>query len=104
MRSDASMTSNYNYYSHSLSLNTNFIILNRIVFNNSLSHQMTDGMGKEFDNSYLMWNAALGCKFLAGTEAELRLKVTIFRCHKSVSEICRYIRTGRQTPLYCNDI
>lgn len=102
LRSDASMTSNYNYYSHSLSLNTNFIILNRIVFNNSLSHQMTDGMGKEFDNSYLMWNAALGCKFLAGNRAELRLKVyDILDVNKSVSRnlSTTYVQTTNSTVL-----
>lgn len=59
-------------------------------------------MGKEFDNSYLMWNAALGCKFLAGNRAELRLKVyDILDVNKSVSRnlSTTYVQTTNSTVL-----
>ncbi len=68
--------SNYNYYRHSLRADLNTLFVNQhLVFNTSLAHNYSNGMGDGFDANYLTWNAAIAVKFLSNRQAELRLRV-----------------------------
>lgn len=54
----------YNYYSQSSSLKLNYIFLNRFQFNTNLNHTFYEGLGEAYNQQFLLWNAALGYKFL----------------------------------------
>ncbi len=74
--SSQTAASNYNYYRHSLRADLNTLFINQhLVFNTSLAHNYSNGMGDGFDANYLTWNAALAVKFLSNRQAELRLRV-----------------------------
>ena len=97
MKSTQTAESNYNYYNHTASANINVILLTHFVANTSFSHTMSSGMGKDFDYNYVMWNAAIGYKFLKDRRAELRLRVNdILDNNQSVSRSIQdaYVQTS----------
>ena len=75
VKSETVASRNYNYYNHSASCNLTYLFLTRFSLTNNLAHQLTQGMGAGFDQSYLNWNASLGVKFFKDRRAELRLRV-----------------------------
>lgn len=106
VKSTAAASSNYNYYSHTASADLNCLFWTRLVFANTLSHQMTSGMGDDYDQNYLTWNAALGYKFFKDRRGELRFKVNdILDSNSSVSRSIQdaYIQTATTDVLrrYC---
>lgn len=76
VKSTQTAANNYNYYSHNVRADLNWLFFSqRLVFNNSLAHRFTSGMGEDYDVNYLSWNAAIGVKLLKDKRAELRLRV-----------------------------
>jgi hypothetical protein len=65
--------SNNNYYNQNTSFRINWIFLDRFVANTSLNHTLYSGLSEGFNQSYLLWNAALGYKFLADKSLDVRL-------------------------------
>ncbi len=53
----------YNYYNQNSSLRLNWIFLKGAVFNTNVTHTLYTGLGEGFDQSFFLWNAALGYKF-----------------------------------------
>ncbi len=93
---------NYNYYNHSASCNVTCLFFTRLTWTNSLAHQLTQGMGASYDQSYISWNASLGVKMFADRRAELRLRVNdILDNAKSVSRNIQtaYVQTTQSDVL-----
>ena len=65
--------SDNNYYNQNTSFRINWIFLDRFVANTSLNHTLYSGLSEGFNQSYLLWNAALGYKFLADKSLDVRL-------------------------------
>ena len=46
-----------------------------LVLQTDLSHQYNKGLSKDYNQNYLLWNAAIGYKFLKNKRAEFRLSI-----------------------------
>lgn len=66
---------NTKYFSHLASLQMNLLTKNGWFFQNDLNNQLYSGLSDGFDQSYFLWNMALGKKFLANQQGELKLSV-----------------------------
>lgn len=76
IRNDHAASSNYNYYKHTVTGDVKLNVLrNHLFFYNTLRHDLTSGMGSQYDASTLIWNSAVGGRFLKGNCGELRLRV-----------------------------
>lgn len=75
VKSTAAASSDYNYYNHTASANVNTLFWRRLVLTTSVSHTMTSGMGEDYDQNYVMWNAAVGYKVFKDRRGEFRLRV-----------------------------
>jgi hypothetical protein len=64
---------NTNYFQHTAELKFNLIVWEGIVLRNDLSHQLYAGYGSQFNQQYLLWNFALGKKFLPAQNLEVTL-------------------------------
>lgn len=75
LRNSQTAERNYNYYNHSINIDLRLNFFSQHLFvNNYLAHNMTYGMGQDFDTNNLMWNATLGGRFPKSRKAELRLR------------------------------
>jgi uncharacterized membrane protein YgcG len=63
----------YNYYNQQASLKLNYIFLDRFVLNTDFTNTLYNGLGAGFNQSYNLWNAALGYKFLKDKSLQLDL-------------------------------
>jgi hypothetical protein len=76
----------YNYYSQTSSLRFNWIFLNDFVFRTDLNHTLYSGLGAGYDQSYLLWNASIGYKFLKNKAAQADLYAfDILKENRSIS-------------------
>ena len=64
---------NNNYYNQNTSFRLNWILQDRIVANTTLNHTLYTGISQGFNQSYLLWNASIGYKFLADKSLDIRL-------------------------------
>ncbi|MES2286067.1 MAG: outer membrane beta-barrel protein [Bacteroidota bacterium] len=109
---DFTLSSNttYNTNSNTLQANLNSIYYNQntkfkiqvmpwksLVLQTDLSHQYNSGLSANFNQNYLLWNAAIGYKFLKNNQGELRLSV--FDILKQNNSITRNI-----TETYYEDV
>jgi hypothetical protein len=77
--------SDNNYYNQNTSLKFNWIV-DRLVFNTTAIHTLYSGLSQGFNQSYLLWNAGLGYKFLADKSLDLRLNVyDVLNQNKSIN-------------------
>lgn len=77
IRNDHAASNNYNYYKHNISADVKLNVLNNHLFlNNTLRHDLTSGMGDNYDANTLIWNAAIGGRFMKNNSGELRLRVS----------------------------
>ncbi len=77
MSSSQTAAANYNYYGHTLRATlSQYFWQQRFVFSTSVAHNFSSGMGDQYDQNNVAWNAALGVKFLSRKQAELRLRVS----------------------------
>src|SRR5690606_865308 len=53
----------------------NYFILKNLYFNTQLSHQMYSGLYDGYNQNYLLWNMAVGYKFLKNNAGEIKLSV-----------------------------
>jgi len=109
---DFTLSSNttYNTNSNTLQADLNSIYYNQkstfkiqampwksLVLQTDLSHQYNSGLTGSFNQSYLLWNAAIGYKFLKNNQGELR--VSVFDIMKQNNSISRNI-----TETYYEDV
>lgn len=83
-----SSNSNYNVITNTLQKQLNSSFLNQntkfkiqanpwkgLVFQTELNHQYYNGLSTNYNQNFLLWNAAIGYKFLKEKQADLRLSV-----------------------------
>lgn len=102
IRSTSATSSNNNTYSHGISFDLKCLFFERMTLANNMSHQLTKGMGKQFDKSYIKWNASVGCKVLKDKSGEVKLRVNdILDNSQSVSRSIgsAYVETSRTDVL-----
>jgi hypothetical protein len=73
LRNSIQKQANNNYYNQNTSLRFNWIFLDNFVLNSSLNHLLYSGLSEGFNQSYLLWNAALGYKFFKNRSLDVRL-------------------------------
>lgn len=70
-----STTTNNKYYSQITSLKFNWLFYKGFVFNTSVNHNLYSGLSGGYDQNFVLWNAALGYKFLKDRSLEIKLSV-----------------------------
>jgi hypothetical protein len=68
-------TTNNTYYSQTTSLRFNWLFYKGFVFNTSVNHNLYSGLSGGFNQNFVLWNAALGYKFLKDRSLEVKLSV-----------------------------
>jgi hypothetical protein len=66
---------NSNYFTQTSSVKLNLIFLKNVVFNTVLTHQYYAGLSQNYNQDYILWNCALGYKFLKDHKGDIRLSV-----------------------------
>ncbi len=64
---------NNNYYYQNSSFRINWLPTKKLVLNSDLTHSLYTGLGEDFNQSFLLWNAGIGYKFLKNNAGEIRL-------------------------------
>lgn len=64
---------NNNYYYQNTSARFNWLPWKSLVLNTDLTHTLYTGLGADFNQNFLLWNAAIGYKFLKNKVGEVRL-------------------------------
>ncbi|RYZ42151.1 MAG: TonB-dependent receptor, partial [Sphingobacteriales bacterium] len=62
-----------NYYNHNTSARFNWLHKQRVVFNTTLNHTQYSGLSAGFNQSFLLWNASVGYKFLTDRSLDIRV-------------------------------
>lgn len=86
-----------NYYYQNTSLRFNWLPWKSVVINTDLTHSLYTGLGDEFNQSFLLWNAGVGYKFLKNKVGEVRLNA--FDLLKQNNSIMRNV-----TETYVEDV
>lgn len=77
---------NSNYYNQNSKFKIQFMPWKGLVAQTELNHQYNTGLSSAYNQNYLLWNAAIGYKFLKDKLAELRLSVfDIMKQNNSIS-------------------
>lgn len=88
---------NATYLNQTSKFRFNVILLKQLVVNTDLTHQYYTGLSDGFNQNFLLWNAALGYKFLKDQQAEIRFSVNdILKQNTSV--------TRNSTETYIEDV
>jgi hypothetical protein len=66
---------NTQFYNQNSRAKINLIFFKKIVLTTDLTHQYYKGLSAGYNQNYLLWNAALGYKFMKDQKAEIRLSV-----------------------------
>lgn len=75
VRNSVQTQSNNNFYNHTASLQLNYIHRQRIVWNTSANQLLFSGLSQGFNQSFFLWNAAVGYKFFADRSLDVRLNI-----------------------------
>lgn len=67
--------SDNSYYSQNTSARLNLLFLKGFVFNTDVNHYLYAGLAQSFNQSFFLWNAALGYKFLKDRSLEAKVSV-----------------------------
>lgn len=77
---------NSNYFNQNTRFRMQVMPWKGLVFQTDLNHQYNVGLSQRFNQNYLLWNAAIGYKFLKERRAEIRLNVfDILKQNTSIS-------------------
>ncbi|MEO6681853.1 MAG: TonB-dependent receptor [Ginsengibacter sp.] len=77
---------NNNYFTQSAGFTTNFLTKKGSFFQNDISNQSYKGLTDGFNQSYWLWNMAVGQKFLKDQKGELKLSVfDLLKQNKSIT-------------------
>jgi hypothetical protein len=71
----ASTQGNNNYYTQSSSVRLNWIMWKELFINTAANHTLYSGLTDRFNQDYMLWNAALGYKFLEKKNLDIRASV-----------------------------
>lgn len=82
----SSVSGDNKYVNQSAGIQTNFLTKNGWFLQNDVSNQSYTGMSDGFNQSYWLWNAGIGKKFLKSKAAELKLSVfDLLKQNQSIS-------------------
>ncbi|WP_276502447.1 outer membrane beta-barrel protein [Terrimonas pollutisoli] len=82
----SSVSANTKYINQSAGIQTNFLAKSGWFLQNDISNQTYTGMSDGFNQSYWLWNAGIGKKFLKNRAAELKLSVfDLLKQNQSIS-------------------
>jgi len=88
---------NNSYFNQNTKFKIQLMPWEGLVFETDLNHQYYNGLSQNFNQNYLLWNAAIGYKFLKDKAAELRVSVyDILRQNNSI--------TRNTTETYYEDV
>ena len=77
---------NSDYYNQNTRFKIQVIPFGGLVLQTDLSHQYNSGLSQNYNQNYLLWNAAIGYKFLNAQAGELRLAIfDILRQNNSIA-------------------
>lgn len=77
---------NNNYYTQGITGRVNWIFGKGFVFQTDISNQTYRGLGEGYNQSFTLWNASVGKKFLKNNAGELKLTVfDILKQNNSIS-------------------
>lgn len=77
---------NNKYYQQNTTLRFNWIFLKGFVFNTNMTHTLYTGLSQSFNQSFLLWNASFGYKFLKNRSLDARISVNdILNQNRSIS-------------------
>jgi hypothetical protein len=88
---------NSTYYNQNTKFKMQVMPWKGLVLQTDLSHQYNTGLSKNYNQNYLLWNAAIAYKFLKNNQGELRL--TVFDILKQNNSINR-----NTTETYYEDV
>lgn len=75
------------YYSQNTSLRFNWIFLKGFVFNTNINHNLYTGLTSAFSQSFFLWNASFGYKFLKNRALEAKIVAyDILNQNRSISQ------------------
>lgn len=75
VRNTLNKSSDAEFFNQSSKAKLNLIMAKHLVFNTEANHQYNAGLSAGYNQNYILWNAALGYKFLKNNAAELRFTV-----------------------------
>ena len=82
----SSVSTNTKYINQAAGIQTNFLTKTGWFLQNDISNQTYTGMSDGFNQSYWLWNAGVGKKFLKSRAAELKLSVfDLLKQNQSIS-------------------
>ena len=64
-----------NYFNQVTTLKFNWLPYKGIIFNTTLTHTLFTGLAQSYNQSYLLWNVALGYKFFKNQALDVRISV-----------------------------
>ena len=77
---------NSNYYNQNSKLKIQLMPWKGLVIQTDINHQYNSGLSANYNQNYILWNAAIGYKFLKNNAGEFRLTVfDIMKQNKSIS-------------------
>lgn len=76
VRNTVNSQSDNSYYNGNATLRANIVLANHFVFNTDITHTMYSGLSESFNQSFVLWNAYVGYKFLK--DRSLEAKVSVF--------------------------
>jgi hypothetical protein len=75
VKSSLMPSQNNEYFIHVANIKFNWIFWENFVLNSEVFHNLYKGLGQDFNQEFLLWNASFGYKFLEKNAAEIRLSV-----------------------------
>jgi hypothetical protein len=93
---------NNNCYQHTAGIKLNWLFGNGFVFTSDLNQTRYSGLDESLDQSFTLWNAGVGYKFMKGDRAEVKLSVfDILNQNNSISRTITetYIQDEQTTVL-----
>lgn len=66
---------NNNYFTHTATVGANFILGNRVVLNTDYNFTAYNGLTDSYNQSFHLWNAYVGYKFLKNRQLEAKISV-----------------------------
>ena len=86
VKNSTQTTSDNSYYSHTASAKLNLILWKGLVLNTDLTNTMYRGLTASYNQSYFLWNAYIGYKFLKDHSLEAKVAVyDILNQNRSIS-------------------
>ena len=75
-RNSLQTTSNGDYYTHTAGVKINLTFLGGMVLRNEVNNSLSTGLAQGYNKNTILWNIALGRKFLDDDRGDIRFAVT----------------------------